>query len=226
MADTERQDRTQPATAKRLEDARREGRIPRSRDLTAAAVMLTAGIALTASGESLAGKLGDMMRNGLLISRETVFDEGAMVRTFGDMSATALHAVAPVLMLTLVAALGAPLALGGWAFSGKALAPDFSRLNPAAGLGRMLSLRSWVELGKALGKFAIVGLAGVLVLRNNMDQLMGLGSEPIHAAIGHSMSVAGQALIALTAALVVIAAIDVPYQLWQYHQEMRMTRTE
>jgi flagellar biosynthetic protein FlhB len=226
MAATERQDRTEQATQKRLDDARREGRIPRSRDLTAAAVMLTAGVTLMIVGESLARKLGEMMRGGLSITRDRIFDDGAMVHAFGDMSAAALQAVAPVLVLTLIAALGAPLALGGWSFSGKALAPDFSRLNPASGLARMLSLRSWVELGKALAKFAIVGIAGAIVIWNNMDELMGLGSEPIHAAIGHSLSVAGQALIALTAALVLIAAIDVPFQLWQYHQEMRMTRAE
>ncbi|MEO6078217.1 MAG: flagellar biosynthesis protein FlhB [Steroidobacteraceae bacterium] len=226
MAETDREDRTQPATQKRLEDARREGRIPRSRDLTAAAVMLTAGIALQMVGESVARKLGGMMSFGLAIPRERVFDTGAMAQAFGELSSMALLAIAPVLLLTLVAALGAPLALGGWSFSGSSLAPDFSRLNPASGLQRMLSLRSWVELGKALGKFAIVGGAGALVLWLNLDQLMGLGSEPIHAAIGHSMAVAGKALIALTAALVLIAAIDVPFQLWQYHQEMRMTRAE
>ena len=226
MAETERHDRTEPATPKRLEDARREGRIPRSRDLTAAAVMLTAGIALTLAGNSMGSRLVAMMRGGLSISRERIFDERAMASAFGDLSGTALLAIAPVLLLTLVAAVGAPLALGGWAFSGQALAPDFKRLNPMSGLKRMLSLRSWVELGKALGKFAIVGIAGALVLWHNMDALMGLGSEPIQAAIGHSISIAGQSLIALTAALVFIAAIDVPFQLWQYHQEMRMTRTE
>jgi flagellar biosynthetic protein FlhB len=226
MAETERQDRTEKATPKRLEDARREGRIPRSRDLTAAAVMLTAGIALKLAGDSLARKLGDLMRGGLSIPRELAFDDSAMTRAFGDMSSSALYAAAPILLITLVAALGAPLALGGWSFSGKALAPDFSRLNPGAGIARMVSMRSWMELAKALGKFAIVGVAGALVLWNNMDQLLGLGSEPVHAAIGHSMAVAGQALIALTAALVLIAVIDVPFQLWQYNQEMRMTRNE
>jgi flagellar biosynthetic protein FlhB len=83
-----------------------------------------------------------------------------------------------------------------------------------------------VELGKALGKFAIVGIAAVIVLRNNTDQLMGLGSEPINAAIAHAISMTGQALIALTAALVVIAAIDVPFQLWQHHKDLRMSREE
>jgi len=97
---------------------------------------------------------------------------------------------------------------------------------PVSGLGRMLSVRSWVELGKSLGKFAIVGGAGALVLWLNMNELMGLGGEPINAAIGHAMSITGQALIALTCALVVIAGIDVPFQLWQYHREMKMTREE
>jgi flagellar biosynthesis protein FlhB len=226
MAGSDHEDRTLPATPKRLEEARGEGRIPRSRDLTAAAVMLTAGIAMMIAGDSMARELGDMMRGGLSLSRDTVMDESAMLRTFGQLASMAMLAVAPVLVITLVAALGAPLALGGWSFSGKALTPDLTRLNPAAGLGRMVSLRSWVELAKALGKFAVIGVAAALVLRNNADQLMGLGDEPIHAAIGHSMSVAGKALLALTGALVLIAAIDVPFQLWQYHQEMRMTREE
>jgi flagellar biosynthesis protein FlhB len=226
MSDSEHDDRTLPATPKRLEEARREGRIPRSRDLTAAAVMLTAGIAMMVVGDSLARDLGEMMRGGLTISREEAFDDSAMMRTLGDLAAMALQSIAPVLVITLVAALGAPLALGGWSFSGKALTPDLTRLDPMAGVARMFSLRSWVELLKALGKFALIGLVGALVLWKNADQLLGLGGEPIHAAIGHSISVAGQALIALTAALVLIAAIDVPFQLWQYHKEMRMTREE
>jgi flagellar biosynthesis protein FlhB len=226
MAETERHDRTEAPTQKRLDDARREGRIPRSRDLTAAAVMLAAGIALMVAGDSMGKNLAELMHNGLMISRDQIFDEGAMARAFGNLSLMALYAVAPVMLITLVAAVGAPMALGGWAFSGQALAPDLSRLNPAAGIARMVSLRAWVELAKAMGKFAIVGIAGAIVLWNNMDQLMGLGSEPIQAAIGHSISISGQALIALTVSLVFIAAIDVPFQLWQYNQEMRMTREE
>jgi flagellar biosynthetic protein FlhB len=167
-----------------------------------------------------------MMRTGLSISRANALDEGFLVGSFGKLAMMALLAVTPIMALTLVAALGAPMALGGWSFSGKAIAPDFSRLSPAAGLGRMVSVRSWVEIAKSLGKFGIVGGAGVLVLWLNLDQLMGLGSEPLDAAISHSMSLTGQALLALTSALVLIAAIDVPFQLWQYHQEMRMTREE
>jgi flagellar biosynthesis protein FlhB len=224
--DTDKHDKTEPATQKRLDDARRDGNIPRSRELTAAAVMLSAGVMLTMYGGKIGAALGDLMRSGLTIPRDSAFDEAAMVRTLGDLSIDALWAIAPLLLLTMVVALGAPLALGGWAFSGKAFTPDFSRLSPIAGFGRMFSARAAVELGKALGKFAIVGIAAVIVLRNNTAELMGLGSEPIHAAIAHAISMTGQALIALTAALVVIAAIDVPFQLWQHHKELRMTREE
>jgi flagellar biosynthetic protein FlhB len=226
MANTERHDRTESATPKRLEEARREGRIPRSRDLTAAAVMICAGLALKIAGESIGGRLVTLLRSGLSIPRARIFDETWLPSAFGEMSYSALLAISPVLVVTLVAAVGAPLALGGWAFSGTALVPEISRLSPAAGFARMVSLRSWVELGKALGKFAIVGGAGVLVLWLNADRLMGLSNEPTAAAIGHAMALTGQALIALTCALVLIAAIDVPFQLWQYHQEMRMTREE
>jgi flagellar biosynthetic protein FlhB len=226
MAETERHDKTEQATPKRLEEARREGRIPRSRDLTAAAVMVTAGIALMMLGESMGAQLGELMRSGLRLSRAQALDASQLTAIFGGAAASALRAVAPVLLVTMAAALAAPLSLGGWAFSPGALAPDFSRLNPAAGLARMFALRSWVELGKALGKFAVVGAAGAIVLWINLDKLMGLGSEPIQMAIAHAMSLAGQALIALTAALALIAAIDVPFQLWQYGQDMRMTRDE
>ncbi len=82
MAETERQDRTEDATPKKLEDARRDGQIPRSRDLTAAAVMLIGGIALKIVGDSVARQLGDMMRGGLTITRERIFDESAMAARF------------------------------------------------------------------------------------------------------------------------------------------------
>ncbi len=226
MAETDQHDRTEQPTQKRLDDARREGRIPRSRDLTAAAVMVTTGIALKVIGDSTGSQLGRMMQSGLRISQQQAFDPTAMSSAFSHLAMMALTAVAPLLLLTLIAALGAPMVLGGWSFSMEALAPKFSRLNPLPGLGRMVSVRSWVELGKSLGKFAIVGGTATLVLWLNADALMGLGREPIQAAIAHAMAITGQALIALTAALALIAAIDVPFQLWQFNREMRMTREE
>src|SRR6187549_3190843 len=101
MAETERHDRTEPATPKRLDDARREGRIPRSRDLTAAAVMVTAGIALKTIGDTAGTRLGDMMKTGLAVTRERAFDPGAMTSAFAELALMALYAVAPLMLLTM-----------------------------------------------------------------------------------------------------------------------------
>src|SRR5690606_32356796 len=226
MSETDRHDRTEEPTPKKLEDARREGQVPRSRELTTAAVMVTAGTVLMVAGDSIGAQLGAVMRGGLTVSREQAFDITAMTRTFSQLSMAALYSIAPVLLVTLLAALAAPMAIGGWAASAKAITPDFKRLSPLSGMKRMFSARSLMELGKALAKFAVVGIVAAVVLKLSADRLMGLGSEPINTAIGHAISLSGQALIALTAALVLIAAVDVPFQLWQYRQDMRMTREE
>lgn len=226
MSETDRSDRTEQPTPKKLEDARREGRVPRSRELTTAAVMVTAGMVLTLAGDSIGAQLGQVMRGGLSVTREQAFDVSAMTRTFSQLGFTALSAIAPVLLVTLVAALATPLAIGGWAASSKAITPDLKRLSPLSGFKRMFSLRSLVELGKALAKFGVVAIAATVILNLTADRLMGLGSEPINTAIGHAITLTGQALIGLTAALVLIAAVDVPFQIWQFRQDMRMTREE
>lgn len=228
MAENEqdKHDRTESPTEKRLRDAREKGQIPRSRELTAAAVMLTAGIALRVTGGSMGEQLSGLLRGGLQLSRAQSMDASQMLPLLSGQALAGLLAMAPLLVLTMVAAVGAPLMLGGWSFVTSSMAPDFSRINPGAGIGRMFSARSAAELGKTLAKFAVVATAGVLVMQGQSGQILGLGAEPVGAAIGHAISIAGNALIALTAALILIAAIDVPFQLWQYNSELKMTKEE
>ena len=224
--ESEKHDKTEQPTEKRLHEAREKGQRPRSRDLTAAAVRLTAGIALQSMGNTMGERLGTLMRSGLSLTRAQTMDPAQMMVLLGSEALDALLTIGPVLALTAFAAVSAPLVLGGWSFAASAIAPDFSRLDPAAGLGRMFSARAAVELGKALAKFAVVATAGIIVMRGNSAALLGLGAEPIHAAIGHAVNISGQALTSLTAALIVIAAIDVPFQLYQHNSDLKMTRDE
>ncbi|MET0291896.1 MAG: flagellar biosynthesis protein FlhB [Steroidobacteraceae bacterium] len=224
--ESDRHDKTEDATPKRLEEARERGQIPRSRDLTAAAVMLIAGLGLLGLGEGLGSNLAEVLRSGLTVTAPEMETADGMIVALRQAAFGSLFATAPVLGLTLLAALAAPLALGGWSFSTKALTPDFNRMNPISGFGRMFSLRGWVELVKSLGKFALVAGAATLVLWNNRDALLGLAGEPISLAISHAMKLSGTALLWLTGSLVVIAAIDVPFQLFQYKRDLKMTKEE
>lgn len=167
-----------------------------------------------------------MMTSSLQLTREQALDETRLVAAFADSALQGLIACAPVLALTLVAAVIAPLALGGWNLSFNVLALDFSRLSPIAGFKRMFSLRGAVELAKAFAKFAVVALFAVLFLWHASDELLSLGREPVNRAITHALSLTGQALISFAAALGLIAAVDVPWQLWQHTRKLRMTRQE
>ncbi|MHB1871575.1 MAG: flagellar biosynthesis protein FlhB [Steroidobacteraceae bacterium] len=225
MADTD-QERTEQPTGKRLEKARQEGRVPRSPDLSAAAVLLIAGTGLRMFGPGIGAALAGLMRSGLDLSAAQMFDPQLALATAGSELLHALIACAPLFGLTIVAALAAPLALGGWNFSFEALAPNFSRLDPIAGFARLFSLRGAVELGKAFAKFLLVAGTAFLVLRNEAPRMLDLGKEPLTAALADAVGLVADALLIMSGTLGLIAAVDVPWQLWQHHKELRMTREE
>src|SRR5690606_20405666 len=147
MAENEdAQEKTESATPKRLEEARRKGQIPRSKDLSAAAVTMSAAAALYMMGDQLAGKLYLLMQRSFTISREQALDHSQMVPALSTAALDGLKICAPVLGVICLAALLAPLALGGWSFSTESMAPQLKRLNPLEGVKRSFSMRALVEL--------------------------------------------------------------------------------
>jgi flagellar biosynthetic protein FlhB len=166
------------------------------------------------------------MRSNLSLSPKQSLQDGYMLTALSNSASEALMACAPIFLAVALAALLAPLILGGWSFSGEAMMPNFSRLSPAAGFKRMFSMQAVVELLKSLAKFTVVAIAAILVIRYDMNQLLGLGSEPAARGALHAAKLSAQAFMIMSASLLLIAAIDAPYQLWQYAKKLRMTREE
>jgi flagellar biosynthesis protein FlhB len=220
------EEKTEQPTQKRLDDAREKGDIPRSRELTTAAVVLVAGAALYMMGGKMAGDLHSLMQAGLSLTREQTFNEEHALTIFANTMLQALWTCMPILGLTMAAALFAPLAIGGWNLSFGSLAPDFTRLNPVSGLGRMFAMNNLVELVKAFAKFAVVGVFGLLFLWSKRADLLALGNEPLNTAIGHAIAMTGRCLLILSGGLALIAAVDVPWQLFQYNKRHRMSKEE
>jgi flagellar biosynthetic protein FlhB len=226
VAENDDRDRTESPTQKRLDEARAKAQVPRSRDLGAAAVVLTGGLGLNSLGSLTGGRLLTIMRDGLSFGRADALDSARMLLQFEHAAALGLLAAAPMLGLLLAAAVLAPLAIGGWTFSGQALVPDFGRLDPVSGLARVFSIRGLIELLKSLARFIVVALVATVLLWKQFHSFSGLGTEPTQAAIGHALSLVGTALIALGGALAAIAVIDVPLAIWQHHKSLRMSREE
>ncbi len=224
--DNTAQDKTERATSKRVDEARKRGQVIRSPELNAAAVMLAGGSALWLAGSGVANGLAAVMRGSFTIGPVQQLEPAFVIGQFGSSMISSAIACAPVLGLTFVAAIVAPMMLSGWNFSGDALGFKFDRLSLLQGLGRMASVRGFVELTKALAKFAWVGTVAWLVLSNQRSALLHLGQEPIGSAVRHAAALCGAALLALAGAMALIAALDVPWQMWQYQRELRMSREQ
>jgi flagellar biosynthetic protein FlhB len=226
VAENDGQERTERATPRRQQKAREDGSIPRSRELNGAAVMIAgAGGLLLLGGQALAAMM-QMMRAGLALDRERLFSDAALTQVLAARLSDGLGGVAPLLgLLTLVAAL-VPVAVGGWMFNPSVLAFRGNRVNPLTGIKRVFSWRGLVEVAKALAKFAVIAGVAVWLLWHYAPQLLALGGEPVAQGLAHAGSLLGWSLLALSGTLVLIAAVDVPFQIWQHHRDLRMTRQE
>jgi flagellar biosynthetic protein FlhB len=220
------QERTEEATPKRREDARKKGQIARSRELNTMAMLLLGAIGLMSMGPFMLARMEDLFRTGLSLHREAVFDPWTMIDIFSISIMQGVALVMPFMLLMLVTALLAPLALGGWSFSVEALGPKFDKLNPLKGLKRIFALRGLVELVKALAKFLLIGGVGAYLLIRNMPSFNGLAYESVPQALAHAGSILGWSFLLLSLSLVVIAAIDVPFQIWDHAKNLKMTRQE
>ncbi|AOU98459.1 flagellar biosynthesis protein FlhB [Acidihalobacter yilgarnensis] len=226
MARDDFQERTEEATPKRLQEARDRGQVARSRELVTTAVLLAAAGGLLALGPSLAEGLMQSMRNGLTLDRSLIMDPGALYPALAGAVAQALRLLAPLLMLLALAALLASVVLGGISFSFQAIGFRWDRLDPLTGLGRVFSVNGLMELGKALVKFLVVAVVAVIVLWFEGPPLLALGGYALRPALAATGQMVGWSFLAFAASMIIIAAVDAPFQIWQHAKQLRMTRQE
>lgn len=226
MADESDLEKTEQPSQRRIDQAREQGQVARSRELSTFAVLLAGGGVLWFMGASLTQSMVQMLRDGLVIDREMVFNSALMIPRLYELAMDALIIFAPFLLAVLLAAAFSPLLLNGWLFSLEALQPKFSKLNPIAGLGRMFSQTALVELVKALGKAALVGGVGAWVIWSNRDAVMALGLQSAAAAIPATGHLIGSGFMIIVGAMLLIVLIDVPFQLWDHNKKLMMTKEE
>ena len=134
---TEAQERTEAATARRRAEAREKGQIPRSRELNTMVMLSAAALMLLAGGASLGEAMNSLLRENLALPRAALFDAAQTYAALRGATLEALVGLAPFLVVMAIAALAAPLALGGWVLNFELLAAQFDRLDPIKGLKRV-----------------------------------------------------------------------------------------
>lgn len=226
MAGDSDAEKTEDASPRRLEKAREEGDVPRSKELATFAVLMTAGAGLWATGGNLTGHLSTMLASSLSLTREQIYNPNVLIERITTDIGAVLLACLPLALAIMLVALAAPMAIGGFNFTAKAFMPNFGKLNPISGLGNIISANALVELLKAVAKTVLVGCVAYVVVMSQKDAVIGLAVEPLGSGAGHVADMVAHAFLFIVGSLGVVALIDAPYQVWHYGNKLKMTRQE
>ena len=220
------QEKSQDPTSKRVIDARKKGQVPRSRELNTMAITLLGVGSLMALGPSLADGLNRLFVEQFALRRSDIFDTNAMLAHLVKAVGDALFMLVPFFLVMVVAAVLSSIALGGFNVSFEAMQPKLSKLDPIKGMKRIFSAKGLMELLKSLGKFVLIAAATVALLRLWAEDLLRLGDLSVEQSLGAGMDMVAWSSLILASTLIVMALIDVPFQLWQYKRDLKMTQQE
>lgn len=220
------QEKTEQPTSKRLQDAKKKGQVPRSRELNTMAITLLGGGVLVSMSGYFGHGLRELMTTNFTIVRSDMFEPMAMVRRLAGGIEDGVLLLLPFFLAVVTIAIASSVALGGITFSGESLALNFSKLDPIKGMKRVFSLKGLLEVAKAFAKFALVGSATALVLWLTLDDFLNLSHMEMTTAVVQLGSLVGWSFIAIAATLILIAAVDVPFQIWEHKRHLKMTRQE
>jgi flagellar biosynthetic protein FlhB len=226
MADSDQEDKTEAPSGRRIDQAREEGNVPRSRELSTFAITATGLALLMATGESIYQYLLKVMHDWLSFDAARAKSTDIILEQFRASLTDGLQAMAPLLGgLFLVAAL-TPLLIGGWNFTTKAIMPNFGKLNPLSGIARLFSIQAASEGLKAILKSLLIGGVATWVIWGERGDLIGLVSMPLDRAQIHLIGLMEHTFQIVVGAMLVLVLLDVPFQLWQYSKNLRMTKEE
>ena len=226
MAEDSGQDKTEEPTEKRLTDARKKGQIPRSRELNTFVALMTGSVMLLFTGESISNGLAKLIQQQLSLSREVILDPASPVIYFEQVLFDGILLIFPLVLPLVLVALLTPMMMGGWNFSAESMSPKFSKMNPFTGLKRMFGVQGVVGLIQAIVKITLVFLVASSLFDFYFDQFMGLSFLSLTNGIYKTADIILFSFLVLSSTLILVVAIDVPYQLWNNKRQLKMTKQE
>ncbi|MDR0577875.1 MAG: flagellar type III secretion system protein FlhB [Candidatus Accumulibacter sp.] len=226
MAEESDLERTEPASSRRLEQAREEGQVPRSREIGAFLILMVSAGTFWMAGAWMMRRTTAIVRQGLVFDGQMLRDPQLMVTRLFGTALDALLSFGPLVLTLAVAALASPFFLGSWNFSAKALTPDIARLNPLKGLTRIVSWTGLLELVKSTAKASLIGGVAVCVLWSEREELLALLGQTVDAGLAGAGRLISYSFMMIVLSMSIIVMLDVPFQLWQYYNRLKMTKEE
>lgn len=220
------QERTEEPTERRLQEARRKGQVARSRELNTFLVVLAGAVSLWLFGGYGVSALRELMTTSFSVEGDLLTDPELLPAHVGSLLMAGVALIVPFLAITAVAALAGPASMGGLLFSVESVAFKLEKLDPVKGIGRIFSLKGLVELVKTILKFGLLLGAAVLIYLAMEREVLSLTTLPLEEGLLRSGRIIIWGLLSLAATMILIVALDVPFQIWNHNKELKMTRQE
>lgn len=224
MADS--QDKTLPATPRKISKARKDGQVARSRDLGHVAAISLGGALLIGLGPEIVARLRELLAAGLRFNARELAENDVMLRQLIGQTAQMLMLVLTLGGAMLLAALVAGKLCGGWNWTLKPLEPKFSNLNPISGIGRIFSKVQLVETLKACLLATVLLAIGAAYLWMNLGAFTTIVLQPLNTALASTGDLLRGGLVLLLLALAASAIVDVPLQKWRLAEQLKMSHQE
>lgn len=224
MAQETAQEKTEEATPKRLRESKEKGQVARSRELNTLALLLTASAGIFMFGSGILQSIVDVFHMGMMPEREAIFDESVLLEYLILAIQSALIGLAPLFMILFFMALLASAAIGGVALT--PLKFKWDKMDPIKGIKRLFGVSTLMELIKAMFKFFLVISAVSLLIWSWSDSFMMLGQKSIDVALSDISGLLILAFSMVSAALIIIVIVDVPFQIWNHQRQLKMTMQE
>jgi flagellar biosynthetic protein FlhB len=226
MSDGSFQEKTEAPTPRKRQEARNDGQVPRSQELTTAILLIAAGGGVAVAGAPLGGALADMLQTLVLAGAmppSTVEGARALFVEVGGRMTVALIPLLAALMTTAGAVAGFQ-ARG--ILTTKPLMPKFERIAPQSNIKNMYGSKPWADLGKSLLKLVVIGVVLYPIMRDALAEVGDLAAQsPVALAVQmHRHAV--RLLLAAGLAYLIVAMADYAYQLWQHEKRLKMSKEE
>ncbi|MFZ9734668.1 MAG: flagellar biosynthesis protein FlhB [Burkholderiaceae bacterium] len=219
-------EKTEDPTARKLEKAREEGQIARSKELPAAAELVLVLVVLLLAGAWFLGQTTENFSASFNFDFRALDTPNLLPGILARAMFYGFLVITPIFIVSFIVAIVSSSVTGGFNFTWKGLEPKFSKLDPLAGIKRMVSLNALVELTKAILKFALVATALYFTISLQIHDFMTLADMSLRPALTRSAELIGISALIVACTLVLIALIDVPYQKHEFNERMKMTKQE
>ncbi|MGM9966809.1 MAG: flagellar biosynthesis protein FlhB [Rummeliibacillus sp.] len=220
-------EKTEKATPKKRQDARKKGQVLKSQDVTSALVLLSVFLFLMIAGTS--------MRDGIMSFFNETFSKYMLIDTlsiklvvkiYKDVLSEMSVIILPIMAIAMIAGIAGNFLQFGFLFSTEPLKFDLTKLDPIKGIKRMFSVKSLIELLKSILKITLIGSVTTAILWKNIDDVLSLSFKTPGATLITVSKLTVFMGIAASVVLLIIAVLDYFYQKFEYEKNLKMSKQD